>query len=210
MICYSELKSRNKRLQTQSQGGKANISLNILSALSALGNMIECERFHRKITISFIKFKVLELVTKDSIPIPNLSIMADKNLTIFGSASLPWFDSKSKRFQKIVVMHISLSDASSSSCFKNLNCVTRIRLTVWVLQTQGNHSPWRAVKNKEMLTTQVEKTNKKKQTNTGNKNLWPRNPEFVVVGVNWGSKVRMITISGLSPMRTGRAIMTFL
>ena len=107
---------------------KANIRCNRLSPLSSLGNVIKCERFDRKMTMSFMKSKVLLSVLNNSLLVPSLSITPDKNLTTFGSASALWFNSKTERFQKIVVMHISLSDACSSSCSKDPNRATsRIR-----------------------------------------------------------------------------------
>ena len=54
--------------------------------------MIECERFDRKMTMSFMKSKVLVLVLSNSLLVPSLSITPDKSLTTFGSASALWFD----------------------------------------------------------------------------------------------------------------------
>ena len=122
--------------------------------------MIECERFDRKMTMLFMKSKMLVLVLNNSLLIPSLSITPDKNLMTFGSASPLWFDSKTEIFRNIVVMHISLSDACSSSYSKDPNRATPISLTVSVLQAQGNHRLWRAVDKKEMLTTQGEKKDK--------------------------------------------------
>ena len=58
----------------------------------ALGNVIECERFNRKMTMSFMQSKVLLLVLSNSLLVPSLSITPDKSLTTFGSASALWFD----------------------------------------------------------------------------------------------------------------------